>query len=185
MRLLFDMDGVAADWVGPALNFTKCKNADTLNKHPYVREMLFAMYIINPDFFLKLPRLHYFKHMMKLAMSAKGITSIGYLSSIGDIHPDRDAVMAHKRMWVFNEIDLPFMCLRELGYNTYTNCIFKDGPKGKATEANEHTILVDDHYRNTDAFKQAGGHVFLVPEEGYTMDTVDKFEEYLKHLGVA
>lgn len=148
--VLFDLDGVAANWRDAMMVFFPEFTIDTLNNHPNRKELIGKVYAKYPEFFADLPLIESFLTLFGCVLEAG--YPIGWLSAIGEEHQNPVDVRAHKLQWIRDNVDAYF------GTTTVDNAIIVDASSDKILHAKPNVILVDDFARNRKEFKDAGGH---------------------------
>lgn len=180
-RVLLDMDGVLADFIGGAMAFHGKDyphyphDPDTqVEQMPWDIERVFNM---NPHalwsnlgrtFWRNLKPLPQFNHYVSSLEEKFGVDRICLLTS----PPRSEGAVEGKLDWI-----------RE--YLPQYRRQFLIGP-AKEFCASPHHVLVDDHEVNIQKFRDAGGHGFLVPapwNSRFGENAVTALDEWLESLG--
>lgn len=154
-RILFDLDGVLADFHGQALKFVACDSGitvDQLQGETWLSDVLGITEDefwrrINLDakaFWTEIPLLSDAHELVEEGIAAVGLDNVGICSS-----PSRDPhSVAYKMMWV-----------RKHFPKLYRRVVITPA---KHFCANPATLLIDDWERNQH-FEDFGGHFLLIP----------------------
>jgi len=146
------MDGLSADWRGYVLdNHFPGQTIEWLNRHDERPTLLREMYTKDPELFLKLPVLDGFMdYWSKLQSEYGNYVEFGWLSAIGEYHPEPNDVFMHKHEWL--SVNVP-MAHADLVFGVVENSKDKAEALSEFLEDYDHVILVDDFKRTIDEVK--------------------------------
>lgn len=170
--ILFDMDGVAADWRQYAADYMSWAHDinlfdtgfDWFNKNPKCNEWCEQMYTRNPSMFRYLPVIPRFRQLFSQVteIARDREIKVGWLSAIDMRHPTPHTVMSDKLYWIG----------QNFGHHTLPEARFVFGSEAKVGHANVTTLLIEDYPKNHRNFTAAGGKCILLDSEdgNYNVD---------------
>lgn len=180
--ILFDMDGVAADWKHTMLQFIFNRYgievaSDGYNKHPAADRWASEMYSECPRLFRELPLIERFPALFKgtQEMAADLSVTIGWLSAVDMRHQWPHFVMADKLYWLGETLGMDALA-------TLPHARFVYGSPAKVAHAAPDVLLVEDYPKNSRAFIEAGGKSVLLDSEDGMYDVEKALNEIKAHL---
>ncbi|QJT71212.1 hypothetical protein GR11A_00175 [Vibrio phage vB_VcorM_GR11A] len=157
--ILLDMDGLSCDWVKAILKFyPEFKDIDQFNKHPEKVGLVKQFYLNRPNIFARLEMIPQFEQLFEYLVGT-GV-ELGWLTAIDPNHHNPELVKRNKTQWALENVDWKF------GTDTAENMVTVDRSADKSMYAEPGVLLIDDYYKNTDAFSAAGGEALCVGECG-------------------
>lgn len=180
-----DMDGCSADWEfailkHPVIKRLGIQDIQGLNMYPDREKWIAEVYLETPDFFLNLPYIDEFDHILDV-VSASGV-DFGFLSCVGTTHHCFDTAASHKQDWLERHVR-ERLGLAESDDSVLLNAVRHH--EDKVRHSHSRAVLIDDFHRNIDQWRKAGGeavHLELKKHGGrHYADELSRLIDKIKH----
>lgn len=187
IAIMLDMDGCFSDWGGYMLgnHFPDFKDIDVLNKHPDRDKLIGDVYKGDPHAFYKLPVLdgaaEFYQRLVHLAhrMAAAGHRlHLNWLTAVGGIHHDHDAVSVEKRLWLGENIHEDWSA-----YGNFVATVASPDKKvalAQALAVYDHVFFLDDFLTTIKAVESLGPRLTAMHHEGDHSAALACVENHLK-----